>query len=78
MLPYQLLFGKSCHLPIQREHKALWALKSLNLKWEKAAKGRVNQLHELEEFLLREYYSSALYKEKMNKWHDAKILRRDF
>ncbi|WMV54484.1 hypothetical protein MTR67_047869 [Solanum verrucosum] len=33
MSPYQLVFGKSCHLPIELEHRALWALKAQNLNW---------------------------------------------
>lgn len=36
MLPYHLVFGKVCHLPIEPEHKVLWALKRLNLNLEKA------------------------------------------
>lgn len=29
--PYQLIFNKACHLLAKMEHKALWALKRLNL-----------------------------------------------
>ncbi|XP_047256172.1 uncharacterized protein LOC124888932 [Capsicum annuum] len=29
MLPYKLVYGKACHLPIELEYKALWALRRL-------------------------------------------------
>nr|GEZ08859.1 reverse transcriptase domain-containing protein [Tanacetum cinerariifolium] len=28
--PYKMVYGKSCHLPIELEHKAYWALKHAN------------------------------------------------
>jgi hypothetical protein len=31
MTPYQFIFGKSCHLPLELEHKAYWAIKEMNL-----------------------------------------------
>lgn len=53
MSPFQLVYGKSCHLPIELEHKALWVLKRLNLNWKEAAKMRLGQLNEMDEFHLR-------------------------
>ena len=43
-----------------------------------AAEQRLNGLNELDEFHLKAYESSTLYKEKMKKYHDQKIEKRDF
>ena len=76
MSPYIIVFGKPCHLPLELEYKAMWAIKKLNCDFQAAKEKRLLQLNELEELRNEAYDNAKIYKEKTKRWHDQKILWR--
>ena len=75
---YQLVYDKACHLPVELEHKAYWAIRYLNLDSEAAEIKRMLQLNELDEFRYSAFENAKIYKEKAKRWHDKKLSSRVF
>ncbi|GJT79088.1 reverse transcriptase domain-containing protein [Tanacetum coccineum] len=42
---FRIVYGKTCHLLIEMEHKAYWALKNINLDLDTAGKHRTKRCH---------------------------------
>ncbi|XP_021730694.1 uncharacterized protein LOC110697618 [Chenopodium quinoa] len=76
--PYWLVYGKTCHLPVELEYKAWWEFKELNMDMSLAGEKRLLKLNELEELRYDPYENSRLYKEKTKKWHDKHIRNKIF
>ncbi|XP_058722631.1 uncharacterized protein LOC131594496 [Vicia villosa] len=78
LTPFQMVYGKSYHFPVELGHKAYWALKLLNFDPKLSGEKRKLQLHEMEELRLQAYESNKIYKEKVKGYHDKKIEEKNF
>ncbi|KAM2151461.1 hypothetical protein ACFX1R_045904 [Malus domestica] len=73
MSHFRLVYGKPCHLPVELEHRAHWAIKTFNLNVDQAGIHRKLQLSELDEIRHEAYENARIYKEKTTAFHDKML-----
>src|SRR5215216_7316998 len=78
MSRYKMGYGKACHLPLELEHKAYWAIKELNYDYKLASEKRLFDISSLDEWRTQAYENAKLFKEKVKIWHDRRIQKCEF
>ena len=78
MSPYKMVYEKACHLPLELERKAYLAVKELNNIFKLAGEKRLFDISSLDEWTTQAYENAKLFKEKVKRWHDKRIQKREF
>ena len=65
--PHQLIYGKTCRIPVDLEFRSHGAIKRCKMNLQSAGVKRIIQWAELDEWRRKAYHSSKLYKEQMKR-----------
>jgi len=76
--PYRIIFEKACHLLVELEYRALWAIKQLNFDLSKAGELRKLQISELVEIRNEAYENARITKSRTKLFHDQIITQKNF
>ena len=63
---------------VEIDYKAWWVVKKLNLDMGRAGLKRLLDINELEELRNDANFNSRIAKDKLKKWHDQLIARKNF
>jgi len=78
MSPYQVVFEKLCHLPVELEHRASWAIRQLIFDLKKADDLRKLHIFELEEIRNEAYDNAQISNSRTKIFQDQSIHRKNF
>ena len=73
MSPYQIVCGKTCHLPVELEHRAQWAIQRWNIDLKQAEEHKMKKILKLEEWRDKAYRNASIYKERTKWCHDKRL-----
>ena len=69
---------KHVTLPLELEHKAYWAIKELDYDFKLAGEKMLFDISSLDEWRTQAYENAKSFKEKVKRWHDKRIQKREF